>query len=144
MKKLFTIILCLLFCLSCKEKEMIDGDKFNRFIPAVLYFDSDGGTQIVTAYYFITLSGVHLLFVNNECVNKAIDIPTDSQQLYPYKFETEWVTVNRTDAKTLEITVPPSTDRIKVDIFASGIDDDGRYLEPNRIQIYQNYDASNH
>lgn len=144
MKKLFAIILCLLFCLSCKEKEMIDGDKFNLYTPAVLYFDSDGGSRIVTASDFIILHRVYLWTVNNEKQEKSADIPTDSQQLYPYKFETEWVTVNRTDAKTLEITVPPSTDRIKVDIFASGIDDDGRYLEPNRIQIYQNYDASNH
>lgn len=142
MKRLFIfIILCLLFCLSCKEKEMIDGDRFNRFIPADLYFDSDGGTQIVTAYYFITLKGVHLLFVNNECVNKAIDIPTDSQQLYPYKFETEWVTVNRTDAKTLEITVPPSSDKRDIDILASGIDDDGTHLCPGGIKILQNYDT---
>lgn len=143
MKKLFAIILYLLFCLSCKEKEMIDEDKFNEYTPKVLYFDSDGGSQIVTASDFIILWGVDLQRVNNENQDKHVDIPTENSKQYPYTFETEWVIVNRTDAKTLEITVPPRTEKIEVWITASGIDDDGRYLEPSHIRIYQNYDTGN-
>jgi len=126
------------FFISCNEKEMIDVDRFNLFTPNMLYFDSNGGTQIVTASDFILLNGVLPNEESGSSKNIIYD-PDKCDRQYPYVFETEWVTVNRTNATTLEITVPPRTDKTKINILVSGIADDGEYLCPNRIRIYQNY-----
>ena len=136
MKKL--LIICMSFFISCNEKEMIDVDRFNLFTPNMLYFDSNGGTQIVTATDYILLDGV-FLYGNDGNSETIVSVPSECGRQYPYVFETEWVTVNRTNATTLEITVPPRTDKTKINILVSGIADDGEYLCPNRIRIYQNY-----
>ena len=134
------LIICILLCVACKKNEAFTCDRFNGFYPDEYYFDSSGGTQIVTTSDYILLDGV-FLYENGGKSETVISVPSECSRKYPYLFETEWVTVNRTDATTLEITVPPRTDKIILEILVRGIADDGEYLCPSAIHIYQNYET---
>lgn len=117
-------------------------DEFNALSSVYDFFDAKGGVMTVTAGSDILFHCVRVYTSSKgfETLLERDGLYIDSRPVtYPAVFETACCTVVLIDARTIEITLLPYDKERTTLVTVSGIKDDGTFLSPRDIILYQNF-----
>ncbi len=119
------------------------GDEFNGLSVDSAFFAADGGSLTVAATHDILFHMVRLR-IDGEASYRTVfegqGLDIDSRPpSFPAVFELEDCLVTMSNARTMVILLFPSDMKRVIRLTVSGIKDDGTFLSPRDIVLYQNY-----